>query len=97
MFSKRCSTHTCPSAALKVKLNTVEPIRMKSTKQDKRDCVVQRLVEQLEAQATLQACHHQRAEGPHCAPFCRCGDTEKDGAQHEEISTSGGISTKVTC
>ncbi len=31
MFLNRCSTHRWPSAALKVKLKTVEPIRMKST------------------------------------------------------------------
>jgi hypothetical protein len=33
-LSNRCSTQMWPSAALKVKLNTVEPIRMNSTKVD---------------------------------------------------------------
>ena len=95
-LSNRCSTHFWPSAALKVKENTVEPIRMNSTKQDSRvvlsSACLSRSMESLRrASAMMKA-----PSAPMAPPSVGVARPRKIVPSTRKIRISGGISTKVT-
>ena len=80
----RCSTQIGPSTAWNDRLNTVEPIRMKSTKQDSFIVASIAWRMQLTSMRRRRQRHHQRADRAHRAAFGRRGDAEEDRAEHQE-------------
>ena len=96
-LSNRCSTQTCPSAALNVNENTVEPIRMNITKLDSRvvltsACLSRAMFNRLRATAITSA-----PTAPIAPPSVGVATPRKMVPSTRKISTSGGIRTKVTC
>ena len=84
MSSNRCSTQMWPSAALKVKLKTVEPTRMKSTKHDSLAVLSSAWISSDMLSLPRPTGHQQRAQRAHRAAFGGRGDAQEDGAQHQE-------------
>ena len=80
----RCSTQFGPSTPWNDRLNTVEPIRMKSTKHDSFIVVSIAWRSSLQVEAPARHRHHQRADRAHRAAFGRRGDAEEDRAEHQE-------------
>ena len=97
MPSNRCSTQMWPSAALKVKLNTVEPIRMNSTKDASlavfsRACLSRGMLIRRLPMARISA-----PSAPMAPPSVGVATPRKMVPKTRKIRISGGISTKVTC
>jgi hypothetical protein len=65
--------------------NTVEPIRMNSTKTGQLGGVFQRLLQQTEVpQAPFAQRQHQCAQRAHGTTFGGCGNAQKNRAQHQK-------------
>ncbi len=95
-LSNRCSTQMWPSAALNVKLNTVEPIRMNSTKQDSlavlsSACLSKSKLSWRRAVAMIRA-----PNAPIAPPSVGVAIPRKIVPRTRKIRTRGGISTNVT-
>ncbi len=97
ILSNRCSTQMWPSAALKVKLNTVEPIRMNSTKHDSRAVLSSACTSSLSCSRPRPTAMISAPSAPIAPPSVGVAMPRKMVPSTRKISTSGGISTKVTC
>ena len=80
----RCSTQRSPLTPRKVRLNTVEPTRMKMTKDDSFAVVSMAWRSSVQSSRRLSERQDQRAGGAHGAALGRRGDAEEDRAEHEE-------------
>jgi hypothetical protein len=85
-----------PSAALKVKLNTVEPIRMKSTKVDSRVVLSRACFSSVMLSWPRLTAMINAPSAPIAPPSVGVATPRKIVPRTRKISTSGGISTKVT-
>jgi len=86
----RCSTHLAPSTAWNDRLNTVEPIRMKSTKQD--SFIVESIAWRINFKSS-----RRRLTAMISAPMAPIAPPSvKMVPSTRKISASGGIRTKVT-
>ena len=97
MSSNRCSTQMCPSAALKVKLKTVEPIRMKSTKVDSLAVLSRACLSRSMPMRLLETAMISAPNAPMAPPSVGVATPRKMVPRTRKIRISGGISTKVTC
>ena len=86
-----------PSAALKVKLNTVEPIRMNSTKHDSLAVLSSACVSSFMLSLPRPTAMISAPSAPIAPPSVGVAMPRKMVPSTRKISTSGGISTKVTC
>ena len=93
----RCSIQMWPSAELKVKLNTVEPIRMNSTKEASlavfsSACLSSGMDRRLLPMARINA-----PKAPMAPPSVGVATPRKMVPSTKKIRISGGINTNVTC
>ena len=97
MSSKRCSTQMWPSAALKVKEKTVEPIRMNSTKVDKRAVLSMAWRRSGKSRRLRIKAMISAPRAPMAPPSVGVATPRKMVPSTRKIRISGGMSTKVTC
>ena len=97
MLVNRCSTQMWPSAALKVKLNTVDPIRMNITKVASLAVFSSACVRILMLKRPLPLASIKAPTAPMAPPSVGVAIPRKMVPSTRKIRISGGISTNVTC
>ena len=93
----RCSTQMCPSAALNVKLNTVEPIKMNSTNEASFAVFSSACLSSVMLMRPLPSAKINAPSAPIAPPSVGVATPRKMVPNTRKIKISGGINTKVTC
>ena len=95
--SNRCSTQMWPSAALKVKLNTVEPIKMNNTNEASLAVLSKACFNRSICRRSLPLARINAPKAPIAPPSVGVATPKKIVPSTKKIKISGGINTKVTC
>ncbi len=95
-LAKRLSTQMWPSAALKVKLNTVAPMRINMTKQERTVVFSSACLNSLKSSFLREKAMIMAPVAPRAPPSVGVATPMKMVPRTRKISTSGGSRTKTT-
>ena len=96
-LSNKCSTQMWPSAALKVKLKTVEPIKMNITKMERRVVLSSAPLSTLRPKRPRTVAITKAPRAPMAPPSVGVATPKKIVPNTKKIRINGGINTNVTC